>query len=271
MAQPGVNQSKAELEAQLRDQLGFLEASSAAYDAGYTSEAKRLAVAVRVLVHDTPKSKSLLGLLDKKNGAFVSTAIPAVKGNLLGHQGLVLTAMTASGARYIAPLDEPGPSPQRVVEFDEWWERTVFADSAGNHLSRRSLVLAMANQDGGAHVDPKLNEFYRRISRGGALSVRNVTAGVEVPVTGIELAAVRQIAHELLKSLTPGYEKEPDLTDVKFLVAEPSFVKRDLDLSSAFDHNPRPPAKPYPKGSNPGRNQQCPCGSGKKFKRCHGK
>lgn len=31
------------------------------------------------------------------------------------------------------------------------------------------------------------------------------------------------------------------------------------------------PTKPITKGKQPGRNEPCPCGSGKKFKNCHGK
>ena len=53
--------STEELEELLHEQLAFLESSAAAFDAGMDGEAKRLAVALRVLLHDTKNSHSLLG------------------------------------------------------------------------------------------------------------------------------------------------------------------------------------------------------------------
>lgn len=44
----------------LRDQLGFLDASCARFDDGVYAEAKRLAIAVRVLAYDTAVSTGLL-------------------------------------------------------------------------------------------------------------------------------------------------------------------------------------------------------------------
>lgn len=44
----------------LSKQLGFLGRSCEAYDAGYIDEAVRIATVIRVLVHDTNRSNSLL-------------------------------------------------------------------------------------------------------------------------------------------------------------------------------------------------------------------
>lgn len=253
------SQSDTDLKMQLRDQLEFLEASSKAFDAGHTSEAKRLAVTIRLLAHDTSESMSLLGLLGLKGGTFIDTALPMVKGNELGHQGLVVVAMKKSGSQYIAPLDI-APGQLRRVPFNEWWERIVFADSTKNQLSRETLVLAMANQDSGAHVDPRLSEFYAKISRQHVLSMQEVRGGKGVPVTGIERAAVRQIAHEMIKTLKPGYSRKPDLSDVLMLAAEPAVFPAADDPKSLFVDQPRAL----------GRNSPCHCGSGKKFKKCHG-
>ena len=41
----------------------------------------------------------------------------------------------------------------RYVAFEEWWTRPVLLDSNGAEFSRKSLVLALANKDGGAHID----------------------------------------------------------------------------------------------------------------------
>src|SRR4051794_39690166 len=57
----------AELRRKLAEQLDFLRRSVDLFDAGHESEAIRLAVPIRVLVHDTGKSTSLLQLLGVKD------------------------------------------------------------------------------------------------------------------------------------------------------------------------------------------------------------
>ena len=69
-------QSQAELSQHLQEQLEFLQASAGAYDQGFEGEAKRLAVSIRVLVHDTSNSNSLLGQLGQKDIKFLDSAIP---------------------------------------------------------------------------------------------------------------------------------------------------------------------------------------------------
>ena len=61
-----VDQTEDEFKRHLREQIQFLLRSSQSYDEGFTSEAKRIAVIIRVLFHDTQKSTSLLTLLQKK-------------------------------------------------------------------------------------------------------------------------------------------------------------------------------------------------------------
>ncbi len=52
--------SQEELEEHLKDQISFLEISANAFDAGREEEYKRLALAIRILVHTGPSSHSLL-------------------------------------------------------------------------------------------------------------------------------------------------------------------------------------------------------------------
>jgi len=59
-------QSNEELQQHLKDIIQALELSAYAFDNGSEGEAKRLAAAIRVLVHDTESSKSLLGQLEQK-------------------------------------------------------------------------------------------------------------------------------------------------------------------------------------------------------------
>jgi hypothetical protein len=61
-----IQQSNSDLMGHLVEQFGFLIRSAQVYDNGIEDEAKRLASTLRILLHDTPKQKSLLASLNKK-------------------------------------------------------------------------------------------------------------------------------------------------------------------------------------------------------------
>ena len=65
--------STIDFKAQLRRQLQFLKASSAAFDAGFHDEAVRIATVVRLLVHQTKSSTSLLKHLNATTINLLST------------------------------------------------------------------------------------------------------------------------------------------------------------------------------------------------------
>jgi hypothetical protein len=245
-----VPQSRPELEQHLDDHLSFLRNSADAYDLGQDGEAKRLAVSIRVLLHDTANSASLLGQLDRLNGNFLSTAIPHDESNLLTHGGLIMMG----GGKYLAMLDDVPI--KRWMPFQDWWNEIVFVDDRKERLSRKQLVLAVANQDGGAHVDPKLNETYARLSRHNSLGWVVTDGKTSKPIPKPERAAIRQIAHEVLVSCVPDYKKKVE-------------HKVDIITGGAMFHKGSSPP-PLPKQQKVGRNDPCPCGSGRKYKKCHG-
>jgi hypothetical protein len=78
----------------------------------------------------------------------------------------------------------------------------------GQELTRRDLILVVANQDGGAHVDASLDETYARISRQNSLGRYAASEKKLAPLGSAELVSIRQVAHELLKSLKPGYRRD---------------------------------------------------------------
>jgi hypothetical protein len=249
-----------DLEAHLDEQLAFLEASACSFDNGFEGEAKRLATTMRVLLHDTRQSHSLVGQLGKKNARFADTALPLNPANLLTHGGLITIAMGAP-SKYVPMLDDVPVS--KHATFEDWWNMPVFVDKDRNQLTREQLVLIAANQDGGAHVDPALDRVYADLARNNSLNWMTVEAGQARPMDGPERAALRQIAHEVLKTFKPGYAKSPKHR-AQMLVAGPTLqVGR---APQAFT-----PPSPQRFGRKTGRNERCPCGSGKKYKHCHGK
>lgn len=248
-------QSTDELQQHLKDTIQALELSTKALDKGYEGEAKRLAAAIRVLVHDTISSHSLLGQIGRKNIPFYDTSSPNPPERYLTYSGLTFVQITPQGAKHVALLDMlPPECPPRWVNFDGWWYRIIFIDKYTNKTNRKDLILSMANKDGGTHVDPVLDEKYANLSRRNSLGWRFSNSRVDVPLGGPENAAVRQITHEVLKSLNPAMPSmKPDVKGVVFGGLQ-VMVKGEQPL--------------IPKV---GRNAPCPCGSGKKYKQCHGK
>lgn len=252
-----MQQTLDELKKHLEEQLGFLESSADSFDVGNTSEAKRLATTLRVLLHDTSQSKSLLGQLGMKHKLFYDSSNYAgynkTPWDVAVYTGLIgqCINMEAHQIAYIPILDREGDGPPPWVDFDHWWHMVVIKDEVGNTFSRRDLVLNMANKDGGAHIDPVLTGKYGALSRQNSIGWKGfINNQPPQPVPYPERTAVRQIAHEVLKSLSPTYTKEVSLGNIYFLVF--NVIVLFAPLKETFE-----PDEP------------CPCGSGKTYQHCH--
>lgn len=200
-----IDQTTDDLNRHLRDSIGFLNGSCAAFDAGLHGEAKRLATTIRLLLHDTKHSKSLLGQLGIKSSMkYITTATTYNPMNLLGHHGLVGFRMGGGSASYSAPLGNGPPSrnAKASCDFDAWWNEVVIVDVGRGTFSRGELVLSVADTDGGAHVDPQLDAKYWAMTRDNSLGYEASIGEKVLPLTDVELHSVRQIAFELLRSLT---------------------------------------------------------------------
>ena len=78
---------------------GFGVDESDSFDGGFEAEAKRLATTIRVVVHDTRASKSLLNQLNVKHQIrMLNTAHPFDRSNPLTHQGLVVLKVESPAA-----------------------------------------------------------------------------------------------------------------------------------------------------------------------------
>ena len=60
-------------------------------------------------------------------------------------------------------------------------------------------------------------------------------------------------------------------TESKQQIGEEQLVDRNQQAAAQHDTRAQQPRTPITKDKLPGRNDPCPCGSGKKFKNCHGK
>jgi hypothetical protein len=244
----------------LREQVGFLVRSCEAFDSGAREEGHRLAVVIRVLVHDTKQSRSLLGQLGiKEKLRFTDTALhhSAKPRHLGGNRYVVTSAVHAGlvgweggphGWRFFPLLDDLSEERQNPpLPFGDWWFKVFLRDTKRNALTRKHVTLDVANKQGGAHVAETITNVLRDITSGESLPFRT---GVESeqgsPIAGIDLVTMRQIAHEMhdtLRREVPSFLREPPLgSGVRFTAIERSAI---------------------PAGA------ECLCGSGVPFRECH--
>jgi hypothetical protein len=202
----------AEYHAQLRTQLRLLRRSAEHYDQGDDAEALRIATVVRLLVHDTAHSTSLLEHLGVKGPLrFVDTAprdpVGLPPGSISIHAGLAIMRATlrAGGrTRYVPPLGDLSPERRHSpTTFTDWWRRAFLTDNQGHSFARKDLVLALANKDGGAHVDSSLTPEYGALTREGSLGLELHAGGGVMHHFGEELvrANVRQVGWEVDETL----------------------------------------------------------------------
>lgn len=204
-----VTRSQQDLMTQYLEQLSFLKKSSGGYDSGDFIEAKRIALILRILLHDGKTNKSLFSLLSVRSDVcFLSTSSLYDKRNLMSFSGLVKMQIEGDSsslrASYMPLLGEMKRG--RWLDFDSWWSEVIIVDQYGRKFTRRKLILEVADTDGGAHVDEKLKKDYADLTRSNSMGWFTVNQEkgkdkVEGSVKQIELASIRQIAYEFLESV----------------------------------------------------------------------
>ncbi|HGF7511452.1 TPA: hypothetical protein AB5A35_003429 [Vibrio cholerae] len=202
------------LEEKYEEFLDLLRCLGESYDAsGKEILSLSISTAIRVLVHDTKSSTSLLAHLNRKERLFLSTNNESQNESV--HLGLVrrINVGVCDGkggeAKYWPLCDEryfASPDSQSYVEFETWWSKEEIFRSPKASLTRKDLVLAIANKDGGAHFDKEVTSNYddfRKKWSGGSCLV-GINSGIKRGYDNIPtLPAIRQIAYELLTTLQP--------------------------------------------------------------------
>jgi hypothetical protein len=241
------------LVAKLKDQRTLLRNACRGFDEGSHPEAQNIAVRLRVLLHDTRKSHSLLGQLGvKERLPYVDTnGAEGPPGSIQMGGGLCIISanLTPDGgtSRYTAPLGDLAPDrfhpPQAFVD---WWSIPVVDDDHGRPVSRRQFVLWLANKEGGAHIDPDVDDTYAELSTTGG-SQFAPPEGDDPVFRDLVAPTVRQIAYEMEATLEALVE-ETDPIDVSI---------RGAICSLPIDEK-----------VTVGRNDPCPCEGGAKRKKC---
>ena len=100
--------------------------------------------------------------------------------------------------------------------------------------------------------DAMINEMYNRIT--------SILTRAQIP----EMQRVEEAAPEQ-------HTQRQQYTESKQEVGEEQLVDKNQQAAAQHDTRAQQPRTPIIKDKLPGRNDPCPCGSGKKFKNCHGK
>jgi hypothetical protein len=192
------NMPPSDLVQQLKRQLVFLRNSATAYDAGDVEEAVRIAVVIRVLCHDTPKSVSLLSHLGLKQTLRLVTTAKALPPEL---QGTIDYGELLAGVTFGADIVyNPVPKGTPTAVCPDWWTQAVFIRD--NVLyTRRDVVLAAANKDGGAHVDaPDANLLAFQEGYWIKTTTNPDSSKTTSPLDNNHFRMLRRFADELLQS-----------------------------------------------------------------------
>lgn len=174
-----------ELENIFNKQMELLFRACRSFDAGSEVEAANIAIRLRVLLHNNPKRNShavlaQLHLLDEMQ--FVDSGVrrdlldQAITAHIIGENsfiaggspsdtGLVIPGVVNGRGKFIAPLkrnrfhadDFRSQSIVQSRDFDDWWTTAFIETLNGRLFSRKDIVMTMANQDGGGHVDPNID------------------------------------------------------------------------------------------------------------------
>lgn len=190
---------------EIAKQLNFIISSCRLYDEGRFEEALRVAVAARVLFHNTQQSKAIVGGHFAANGLkLISTTMFKPGGPVNESHFLGFIGMYPSFGCFKAILDEG--KRKEAIDWQLWWsvEPIMALNKEQESVTRRQLVLACANKDGGAHVDAIRPDKYERLENGLGFEVvvrfKGKTRPERVKLRYANLAALRQIGHEILSS-----------------------------------------------------------------------
>jgi hypothetical protein len=203
-----VKQNSRDLVQSLRSQLRHIETSINAFNRGDGDEAVRIALAIRVLLHDTRNGRSLLGQLGWKDRLrFRSTPERTIEGD----SWCSLVRLETADDFTFAPFLDDISMPWRSLTFEQWWhERVLYACMSRCSYTREQITLHLANKEGGAHVDPELPPDWESLTSGpafGAIALNPTTLDAKW-IVGVERACIVQMAHEVRHTL---YEQVADL------------------------------------------------------------
>jgi len=184
----------------LKTHLSFINHSCELYDKGYTEEALRIAVSLRVIFHDTKNSTSLLKHMSKKDSVSLISTFVSQKslGSRFGHiqwRAVIPVMLTSRG---VEPPTNDWKT-RSILLAEDWWNEQIWMEKQFAFY-RRDIVLSATNQDGGAHIDSNPNAKTKKMKAGPKVTVKINGKSLEGGMMNHHHPLIRQIAYEVLSS-----------------------------------------------------------------------
>lgn len=166
-----IPRTRGETRQKLRDAVSLLMFNVSGYDEGKLFCVDGISNSLRILLHHTEqgKHKSLLQQLGIRSVRFFTMAPRGpIPENVQEPSvcGLFTVQLTEERADFLPHVYSPRNNSR--LPFQEWWNLPILRGVDGTKLSRRDIVMAMADQDG-SHADPAFERPYARLRSGELL------------------------------------------------------------------------------------------------------
>jgi len=202
--------------------MDFLRSSLRAFYEGQFAESLRIAAIIRVLVHETPKSKSLLQ--QARTDGLDLQILEHVGEEQPNEDEIFRFAVSLRMGPTLAPAVDLGSTHHTMSSVGSWWNRAVFMfqSQLGRQLiyTRKKVVLILANKEGGAHVDPDEDPDYVSLLTDQPLTFN--VEGVDIETPDLARFLTAQSGVEMLECLKRNFSPDVDVPSKwEFGVAPP--------------------------------------------------
>jgi hypothetical protein len=231
-----VQRSRADVEEALREQVSLLLFYCEGYDKGERALAKPMATTLRLLNHKTATSLPLLEPLGLRSGHFYRVAPKKVDNKNPASECGLISAYVSDvpghrKAEYVAKT--PPLALKDRLPYADWWNGPVLRSSDGITMSRRDIVTAVANTDGGAHVDAGVTKLYEAFRTGDLMGWHFSNGGLVIPfvignpsspgtvqlpgtqIDSPQYACLRSITHEFQKYAPESFTRQYEFSTMR--------------------------------------------------------
>jgi hypothetical protein len=90
-----------------------------------------------------------------------------------------------------------------LLSVHDWWNQIIWVVKRDQRLTRGVIILAAANQDGGAHVDSTLTPVHEALAADGVAGIyvaRSADIEQRGTLENAHFVSLRQMAYEVLNS-----------------------------------------------------------------------